>query len=341
VFSVAMLAACGTAAMAATPLDEMTERARVVSASKEAFLTENFAELESVSAGYRRDRSRTPSGLWKLGLWHGGIDQAIDMYAELPGSQNNFRRLEQIAERWLKSYPDSPGAVLTLSRIHIAHGWKIRGGKYASEVSKSAWKPFHTYIKLARQNLEERKASAAVDPAWYAQMLTIARAQSWERAEFDRLLDEALDREPQFYPNYFMALEYLLPKWGGSDVEIDLFAREAVRRTSKIEGKGMYARIYWFASQTEFDRDLFGKSKVEWPLMKAGFEDIIARYPDAWNLNNFAKFACLAKDQSKTRMLLRKIGEKRVPQAWDSPGLWETCAAFALKALPNPVPQLN
>lgn len=178
---------------------------------------------------------------------------------------------------------------------------------------------------MARENLEAHKSVAAADPHWYKTMLGIARAESWDREQFDALLKEALDQEPLYYQTYFSALEYLLPKWHGDLEEIEAFAQYAIRRTSKVEGRGMYARIYWYASQTQFRNGLFTNSFINWPSMKEGFDDVVAKYPDAWNINNYAKFACLAQDKRRTGELLKRIGSDFVPEAWSPPPLLNNC----------------
>ena len=91
----------------------------------------------------------------------------------------------------------------------------------------------------------------------------------------------------------------------------------------------MYARIYWFASQREFDNDLFRGSKAMWPKMKAGFDDVIRRYPDAWNLNHYAKFACLAGDRSKTREVLAKLPGEPIASAWEPASLLAECRRWS------------
>jgi hypothetical protein len=72
--------------------------------------------------------------------------------------------------------------------------------------------------------LELHKAVASVDARWYEEMLTVARAEGWDRPQFESLLKEGLDREPYSYQTYSMALEYLLPKWHGDLIEIENFA---------------------------------------------------------------------------------------------------------------------
>lgn len=308
---------------------ELEERAIISTLTQRAFLLEDFSKLEEVSRVYRDKKSRTSSGLWKLSLFYGGIEDGMYALTWRKEREAAFRELESKTRRWAQRYPNSPSAHIAHSMALIRHAWAIRGDGFASTVEPEAWAPFLDYIALARQNLEIHKSAAATDPRWYATMLTVARTEGWERDRFDRLLDEALGREPLFYETYFAALEYLLPKWHGGTREIEAFVRAAVRRTSDEEGRGMYARIYWYASQTEFGSQLFTKSLVAWSRMKGGFEDVVARYPDAWNLNNYARFACLAKDKRKARELLKRTAAEIVAEAWQPSGLREHCSGWA------------
>ncbi|PYK13089.1 MAG: cytoplasmic protein, partial [Verrucomicrobia bacterium] len=324
-----LVSAALLSAMQSRAATEMEERAAISSATQSAFVLEDFSRLEEASDGYRRTKSRTPSGLWKLTLFQAAIYGAIRESARGRERETAFRDLESKTTRWVQRYPNSPSAHIAHSSVFIQHAWAIRGSGYASTVKPEAWEPFRRYIAMARANLETHKSIAAVDPRWYELMLSVARDESWERDEFDRLLDEALNREPLFYQTYFLALEYLLPKWHGGKHDIEDFARRAVERTSSQEGQGMYARIYWFASQAQFKNQLFSDSMVVWPHMKSGFDDVIARYPDAWNLNNYAKFACLAGDKAKARELLERIKSAIVAEAWQPHAMLERCAEWA------------
>lgn len=306
---------------------ELEERATISASVQQALLSENFSRLEEISHTYRQEKSRSSSGLWKLTLFYAGIGRAIDAQSVGKDPEAAFKALEDKTARWIQQYPKSPSAYIARSMVLIGRGWAHRGDGTSSTVKPEAWAPFRKYIAMARQNLESNKTVAAKDPRWYETMLTIARAEGWERKQFDRLLNEALDQEPFFYQTYFMALEYLLPKWHGGTQEIEDFANDAVRRTSTQEGRGMYARIYWYASQTQFQNDIFENSLAVWPRMKDGFEDVVSRYPDAWNFNNYAKFACLAGDQRKTRELLKRV--ELVPMAWNPPSLHGQCADWA------------
>jgi hypothetical protein len=312
-----------------TGAQELLERKQISVAVKDAFLAEDFGKLEEMSAKFRRDKSRTSSGVWRLSCFYAGIAQA--MPGEKHESDEFYKNLEKKSERWSKTFPGSPPAHIAHSKVLIYHGWFYRGGEYAYKVPKEAWEPFYKYIMAANVNLERNKRIASVDPCWYETMLTVARAQGWYREQFDALLEEALRREPGFYQTYFIALEYLLPKWHGDLAQIEQFANDAVKRTKKEEGLGMYARIYWYASQTQFENDLFSQSLAVWPRMKAGFEDIIARYPDAWNINNYARFSYLARDKQKARELLEKIGGNPIVEAWQPRSLFDQCRRWAFE----------
>ena len=306
---------------------EMEERAEIQAAAEQGFRSDDFETLEKTSSAYRKKRTRTASGLWKLTIFYAGVEKAMTVF---PWEQEtDFDSLEKKTRAWVAKYPESPAAHIAHSMVLVKRAWHHRGSGDASSVTPEGWIEFHKYVGAARTYLEKHKDIASGDPRWYEQMLLIARAENWPRAEFDKLLDEALDREPVFYQTYFSALQYLLPKWHGGVEEIEDFARYAVDKSSRLEGQGMYARIYWYASQTEFENDLFNNSLVEWPRMKAGFEDVVSRYPDAWNLNNYARFACLARDKATTAELMRRIGSSVVSEAWNSKALKNECVAWA------------
>ena len=52
--------------------------------------------------------------------------------------------------------------------------------------------------------------------------------------------------------------------------------------------------------------------------MKKGIDDVLKRYPDQWNINNFTLFACQAKDREKARELFQLIKEPPLLAVWKS-----------------------
>ena len=234
----------------------------------------------------------------------------------------------EIAWQWT-DYPNSATAHLAYARMLLSHGWSFRGSGYANTVEPQNWKPFHDYVQQARVYLEKYKGVASSDPKWYELMAIIAYAQGWPEPDFSRLISEGLQREPLFYQTYFAAIDYYAPKWGGSSEAIERFAREALEKTRSAEGFAMYARIYWYASQTQFYDGLFSESLVDWTTMKKGIDDVLKKYPDSWNTNNFAKFACLSKDKAKTADLIARIEGPPLVAVWKTPSFFQQCKVWA------------
>src|SRR5262245_64425033 len=102
------------APMSSGAATEMEERAAIRNASRDAFLREDFSWLEHASRDYRSTKSRTPSGVWKLSVFHAGINEAIVARSKSQAPEAIFRELAGITSKWAKLHPDSPNA-------HIAH----------------------------------------------------------------------------------------------------------------------------------------------------------------------------------------------------------------------------
>jgi hypothetical protein len=310
---------------------EMGDRDAIKAEVVAAFTRKDFSRLDAMADEFRRNKSRTSSGLWHLTLFYAALRDAFDSYG---ASDESWTEVEHSIERWAKAFPNSPTTHVAYGMALIDHAWFFRGNHYADAVPPEAWAPFRHYIRRAHDYLLAHKAEASIDPRWYETMLTVARAQDWDERSFRRLVDEALLAEPDFYQTYFAALEYLLPKWHGDVAKIEKFANEAVIVTRQTEGTAMYARIYWYASQTQFGNDVFSDSLAVWPKMRTAFDDIIKRYPDAWNTNNYARFACLAKDRDKAKQLFTLIGASPIADAWEPPESFTRCRSWAMNGSP-------
>ena len=275
--------------------EELQDRATIQSEVQGFLQQGNFAGLEAMAGGYRATQARTSSGLWKLTLFYVGIARTV----RNAGGDWAVRT----ARAWVAKYPQSPTAHLV----------------YADVLPDT---------EKTRIYLEAHKSVAAQDPRWYEMMAEIAHEQGWSRPRFARLIDEGLDRMPAYYPIYFAAVDYFSPRWGGSAVAIDGFARQAVERTRETDGWGLYARIYWYASQSEFGDGLFTQSQVNWPDMKMGMDDVLRRYADGWNLANFLKFACLRGDGQEMKALTQRMDDSAWA-VWDDQNYSATCRALS------------
>lgn len=304
---------------------ELQERESIKSQVSSLFLNENFAELERLANDYRSEGSRTASGLWKLTLFYVGIDSTA---SDKINDSSYWTSYEVKTQRWVSIYPNSPTPHISHAILLIHHAWAFRGTGRAYKVRPENWEPFHQYIGKARDYLETNKKVCKADPRWYETMIVVAKAENWDLDKFHVLVEEAVANHPYFYQIYFAAIDYLTPKWHGDKEKIEEFANFAVKQTQTKDGAGMYARAYWYASQAQYGERLFTDSSVIWSKMKNGIDDVLLRYPDQWNINNFAHFACLSGDQKKAYELIGLV-ELPIPQVWKDPTQFDSCRAWA------------
>ena len=307
--------------------DELVERDAIDSTVRELIAKQDFAELEKIAASFLNGRARTSSGLWKIGLYD---DAIADVFRCKCSNDEFWIGAEENMNGWIKKYPESINAHLAYAHMILEKAWSIRGWGYTDTVAPESWKPFHEQVEKARAFLMEHEAIGIADPRWNNMIVGIANLQEISETKYEVLANTALERHPDYYPIYFEVMFHHAPKWGGSAEAIENFAREAVARSRANEGHGMYARIYWYAAQSQYGNNLFQFSSVDWPEMKKGIDDVLKAFPDQWNINNFAKFACIARDREKTKELLDQMSGSPIPNAWGDDTTLEYCKAWAL-----------
>lgn len=274
---------------------------------------EDYAALEALASEYREKESRTASGVWKLTVFYTGVNNILPYSIVDPDIWNSL--LTKV-DRWQQQFPRSPTPYIAKSLILKKQAWSIRGTGYSGSVDSKSWEPFYNKVSEARRVLEDSRAISINDPAWYEVMVEIATIESWDDKRFEALIEKGLQENPYYYELYFSILNHYTPKWHGDSGKIEQFARQSIQNTKTIEGYGLYARIYWYASQSQFEGQLFQRSDVDWPTMSRGIDDVLSKYPDQWNINNFTKFACLASDRKKARQLFELIKGEPIYNAW-------------------------
>lgn len=256
---------------------------------------EDFAALNKMAAEFRRTRARTPSGVWKLRVFHMSVQHHIAQ-AQPPGEC--VTAAGPMLKRWLAADPSAPAPVITQASVLLEQAWCKR--------HDSAW-GYNAFLKDASEAdkwLAAHKASASIDPEYYATAEDIAFVTRSNKADFDRLLAEGIAREPGYYGLYFSAVKYYLPDAHGNNAEVDRIARLAAEKSNGSDATGAYARVYWVYVDCGCS---IWQSAVDWPLMKRSMADVIARYPADWNIVNFARIACQMGDGGEAAKYLRKL----------------------------------
>jgi hypothetical protein len=290
---------------------------------------EGFVNAQALIDSTARSKERLPDGTWVGWKLFPGYEEALQQ--ERPWDEQ-LARLRQ----WRNEEPESGAAALLEASYWSSYAWFARGTQFSVNVPQQAFKIADERMAKARAVLEEAKPYAASNPAWFAQMLGVALFQGWPRAERIALFDEAVKAEPLYDGTYIRMANGLTPRWGGSVDDYHRFVRAAVEKTKSAYGNIMYARLYWFLSDTEWDKEPFTALKIPWQQMKSGFDDLVARYPDSqWNLQHYAYFACRAGDGKTFNALLPTLAVRlpnTMPSPWREPYTRDYCVSRFGKA---------
>jgi len=300
-------------------------------AAEQHFSRSNYDELDEMFTELSNSDRRFDDGRWPIAGFTGGITDFVDAHKDWEWMEANIAA-------WRIRNSKSTAAAIVEAQYWITYAWNARGEGFASTVTPEGWELYRGRLNIARSVLDASKDYAADSPLWYAKYLDIANAQGWSRDEVQALFEEAVEKEPHYYGHYFSMIKYLQPRWHGDFLQIEEFANWAVEATKKVEGKSLYARIYWYLNQLEsVDFDLFQDSFASWDIMRAGFQDLMERHPNSfWNMNNFAVFACLAKDKETYAALRPRFEGKEFHMAWPSNLSVEICDVRMLNAKEKP-----
>ncbi len=274
---------------------------------------EDFAWLEQ-EAERLRHGELWPGGTWKLPEFYEGI------VASEPARDSE--KFPHIAERWKTQFPASQTPLVALGKWWTEQAWRARGGRWASEVPKSAWKPFEDCLRQARETLETIPRQDVRDPSWYATMMVVSLGQGWDKEEQERLFANAITLAPTDIELYTRHAYYLLPRWYGSPGEWEKFARKI---SATRHDPSLYTRIVWSA-------DNYGENlaPVDWERFKQGGYDLIKQWPNSgWNIANLCGLIYQHGDYATLAQWGQLLGAVAIPNASVTPGVLRYAAMLA------------
>lgn len=284
----------------------------IVSAeSKKMLMHRDFAGLDRMVREYRNKNSLTSDGQPKISSFYAGISGPEHNCNErLPDAEwEEFRRL---IRDWEKSSADKSAPNLALANFELAYGWHARGNGYSHTVTAEGWRLLKERTAKAQALIAKMGSKVRSDPQWYEIALEVAARQERGGKGYDALYREAIKKFPNHLDFYFAYGAYLQPKWGQSLEDFQDFVEETVRNSNEKMGRVLYTRLNW----SNTDEDMFTNGQTDWQRMKLGFKTMLEDFPDAWNQNNFAKFACYAKDKDTFIKQMEVIKNDIIISAW-------------------------
>lgn len=320
------------------------ERGEIVVLFIKNYSSGDYAKLDAWYTKALREDARMPSGVYRANrlvrsIGFGGVSPLPPCAKEPCPRVNDTFWVEhqQRAQAWLAQNPQSTLAAMTLASAYSKQAWAYRGGGYANTVRDEDMKKFQELNHEALRALFASAEYGRKDPNWWTQLLTYAQYGQVSRHDYAKLAQDAIAAFPKNHDIYFTISHSLLPQWGGSYKAIADLAAQAVANTKTDEGQTFYARIYWnvYGSLAHQSAAVFTRPDVDWTRIRAGFEDLVKRYPDNYNLNSYARLACVAaQDKKTTAAVLQRIGQDVVPDAWEGRNEYARCKSWSQDGTP-------
>ncbi|WP_176216770.1 DUF4034 domain-containing protein [Andreprevotia lacus] len=311
--------ALANAALREASFDSEAERYEALLIKKQYQLVDNALQRAL------DQQERLSGGLPVLNAGMAGLTKDLHSGCDCIKNAEVLRKKLPYLLEWRKRMPKSPFAEIAVPRLRSNLAWSYRGYGYANTVSNQAWQAFRDEMTVAQKMLLEASPAARSNPEWYVTMLKVQLGLGVSEKEFRAVYDEGQQRYPDYYPIYKNAAIYFTERWFGSNAKYKQFVDDAVARTRAKLGETLFAKLH----DLEYSDDMFRSGEVDWPRMKAGLERIQADYPDRYNLNVYARYACQAADWPTLRKLMVKVGNNPDKKEWDrtGPNFYDFCVS--------------
>ena len=311
----------GAGAVAESRMEEESVVVRELKASLADFLLhDKYDEIERVADKIRTDKTRLAGGGWLLKQLYFGLEAADGTTPE-----------EHIAElkAWIAVRPQSITAHVALAKAYSSYAWLARGRGQADTVTPERRKRFTERIAEAKRVLDESANITPMDPEWFAEMQTVALAQSWDAARSAALFDKAVTFEPTYFYFYKYYANYL-PQWDGKVNEAAAFATKSANAVGGPEGDFLYfhiAMVVLAAGNGNVDA-----SQMDWQRLQRGYRAQRDLYGIvSFDRNQFALMAWRFRDRAVAGPIFHEIGDEWSKEVWGNRTRFEAARVWAEK----------
>jgi hypothetical protein len=236
------------------------------------FHQSKFAELDALSESLRQKQTEIFDGTWILDAFY---ERLVD--TERSHSEEYYGHEFSQLKKW-NEQTKSVAARVALAKCYIGYAWHARGNGYADSVSEQGWKLFAQRIEQARTTLDADPAIKRKCPRACSEYSTVALAQNWGKADFQRLLDETHKAWPKYMTIDNCASYHFLPRWHGEDGDSEKYITARADAIKGPAGDKRYAQMVIYIMKY-LDHPLASGSTLKWKRAKAGFKQIIKEFP--------------------------------------------------------------
>jgi hypothetical protein len=303
-----------------------------------------FAQIEAAVKEFKDNKTRWPSGGWRLPALYNGFKEA---FAREDHRQIARVMWTEIYAEWQKAYPNSPTPHIANAQTLVAEAWSIRGTGFVQDVWPEDMAKFLARMKEAKEVLQKHKALVASDPYSYMLAADIGIALGERRREFFQRLEEGIKKYPDYGGLYYEGARYLSPQWGGNIHDFVTWIDRAGEQTRAFEGMVIYAGIHSNYLMWSYAKDLLAASEGHRAKMREGIADTLARYPSWPNVQAMMYTACDLREPDEVEkifVVMRRLNHGALPTSSGDPAVvcsWPAEPVADPAVLAPPLPDTN
>jgi len=152
--------------------------------------------------------------------------------ADLLEPLNEYENVRHLYEEMAARFPNNPQVLYAVGDFFKNYAWVARGSGWGYSVSPWNGFLYTKRLETARGYLEKAAALNPQDCRIYDDLLIVGKGQSWKKAELDKVFNQSVSINPDYYPSFSSRMDAAKTKWGGADDDKD--AMEFAKKWSKI-----------------------------------------------------------------------------------------------------------
>lgn len=185
-----------------------------------------FGEVQELMSQFLAEKRLTRSGdLYAYSVMRNAL-------IDLDTWQNKADLLPHL-DQWVTQSPSSSMAYTFRGAFHYGAAMQARGEGWASSVTERGRALMREHLVLTQRDLEAAYSLDATNPLPSSLMTSTARLTGADSQIMELHFRRALQYDPTFYTPYSAKLNYLMPKWGGSEAAMFAFARESLAQAPR------------------------------------------------------------------------------------------------------------
>lgn len=278
----------------------------------DAFKKKDYEALETKLSAILKEKKKDKDG-------HSLLGDAYSRFYNATDAEHSMETVLAQFEDWLKSKPSSHFANAAIGMFCMDYAYHARGTGWGNTVTEEGRRLYRERLLKARDYLEKAYMTDPTDPLVPSHLIGVATGLGMDSTEVEKQFRRAIEADKSEFAAYDAKLNYLKPKWHGSEKQMFSFARETARNApSDSLAPLLLAKAHWEMSAITGNKDYFKKPEV-WDEVKSVYTTICRRFPESSERHNwFARTAYLAGDFDTARQELAIIKDDWLEGVWPS-----------------------